>query len=70
MTLEEIKQAVDDGKTVCWSHSGYEVIKSIRGEYYVLCKRNNDAVGLTRQDGTLECKESDFFILEPETAVA
>lgn len=62
MTLEEIKAAVDAGKTVCWSNEGYKVIK---GKYeYLIVWRGENAIGLTHQDGvTMNGREDQFFIL-------
>lgn len=64
MTLEEIKQAVNDGKTVCWVHTGYVVVQDGIGQWFIECRSNNDYIGLTWQDGvTLNGEEEDFFIL-------
>ena len=63
MNLNEIKQAVEHGQTVCWSHTGYEVIKDKAGQLLIHCKRNNSYWGLTWQDGkTMNEKEDQFFI--------
>lgn len=62
MTLSEIKQAIESGHNVHWSHDGYEVIKDQYG-YLICCKSNQSCIGLTHRDGiTLNGKESDFFI--------
>tara|TARA_R110000796_G_scaffold20340_1_gene60665 strand:+ start:326 stop:535 length:210 start_codon:yes stop_codon:yes gene_type:complete len=62
MTLIEIKQAIDKGDSVYWSHEAYEVLKNNNGWYYVKCNRNNYITGLTWRDGvTMNGKESDFF---------
>ncbi len=62
MTLEEIKSAIDAGKTVCWSHTGYEV-RLKNGNYNIVCLSNNHCIGLTWEDGvTMNGKEKDFFI--------
>lgn len=64
MTLNEIKQAVEAGKTVHWSNTGYEVIKDKLGQWLIICV-NGNAIGLTWDDGlTLNGKEEDFFIAE------
>lgn len=64
MNLEQIKQAIADGKKVYWASALYEVIKNSRGEYNIICKSNNHSIGLTWADGkTLNGKESDFFTL-------
>ena len=61
MTLEEIKQAIADGKTVHWSHEGYVVTK----HHLIHCLSNDSCIGLTHQDGiTMNGKEEDFFLGE------
>jgi hypothetical protein len=65
MTSQEIKDAVDNGKTVQYG-SGYEVIK-FKNDYFIRCRSNAYTIGLTWSDGvTLNGKEEDFFIVEPE----
>jgi hypothetical protein len=61
LTLDEIKAAVDAGKTVHWKNVGYKVIK---GKYeYLIVYYDKDAIGLTHQDGvTMNGKPEDFFI--------
>jgi len=60
MTLDEIKTAIDDGKTVHWSNNGYNVIKT--GDQYIIKHITGNAIGLTWLDGvTLNGKESDFY---------
>lgn len=64
MTLQEIKEAVDAGKTVCWGNEGYKVIKG-SSQYLIKFIPNNDCIGLTWNDGvTLNGKENEFFISE------
>lgn len=61
MNLQEIKQAVDEGKKVYWKSLLYEVIKTKFGEYLIRCS-NGYANGLTWSDNTtLSGKEEDFF---------
>ena len=63
MNLEEIKNAVDRGLSVCWSNENYDVLKNDKGWYYIKCNRNNHITGLTWRDGvTMNEKECDFFI--------
>lgn len=60
MNLDEIKQAVDDGKIVCWKNDSYLVEKGGPWEYWVV-KDNQPIFGLT------ECSVQngkDFFMLE------
>lgn len=64
LTLEKIKAAVDEGKTVCWVNDNYEVEKWADG-YNIVCKHNMNAVGLTHRDGvTMNEKLKDFYIKE------
>ena len=61
MTIQEIKQAVDNGQTVYWSNGSYTVIKS-NDDYLIRCS-NGSCIGLTWADGTtLNGREKDFFI--------
>lgn len=61
MTLEEIKTAVNEGKTVHWSNEGYTVITDKRGQYLIK-HINGSAIGLTWMDGkTLNGDEDQFY---------
>jgi len=66
MNLNQIKTAVDAGKTVHWSNSGYRVIKSKYGEHLIIWNlggRDENCIGLTWRDGiTMNGKESEFYI--------
>lgn len=63
MTLEQIKAAIAEGKKVHWSNRAYEVIKDSLGQYLIICRLNDHAIGLTWRDGiTLNGKEKDFFV--------
>ena len=63
MKLEEIKKAVDEGKHVKWSNKLYDVVKDNLGQYFIICNRNNYAIGLTWTDGvTLNGRPSEFYI--------
>lgn len=65
MTLEEIKSAVDAGKTVHWSNERYIVVKDAYGEYYITDKHNGFTNGLVRRDtGKMVDKEEDFYVGE------
>jgi hypothetical protein len=65
MTLIEIKQAVEAGRTVHWASTGYVVIKDSIGQWLIRCLFNGSCIGLTWRDGvTLNGRESDFFINE------
>ena len=62
MNLEQIKQAIADGKKVYWASLLYEVIKDNRGEYLIKCGAS--CIGLTWADNvTMNGKESEFFTI-------
>ena len=64
MTLQEIKQAIEEGQKVCWSNSLYEVTKDKHNEYFITRTSNNHSIGLTWMDGeTMNGKEEEFYIL-------
>jgi hypothetical protein len=78
MKLNDIKDAVDSGKTVCYKQHNYTVEK-VTGtsldplsmqhipyeEYDIVCSNNEHRIGLTWADGvTLNGEEEDFFIKE------
>jgi len=66
MTLPEIKQAIEDGNKVYWTHEGYEVVKNTADRYSINCTINGSCIGLTWTDGvTMNGGESDFFVLKP-----
>jgi predicted RecA/RadA family phage recombinase len=61
MKLQEIKQAISEGKKVYWANELYEVQKH-GDKYYIVCVSNDNTIGLTWQDGeTMNGKETDFF---------
>lgn len=65
MNLEQIKEAVEAGKIVCWANSSYQVIKDDIGQWLIHRAQNDWTIGLTHQDGTtLNGAESQFYILE------
>lgn len=51
-TPQEIKDAVDAGKTVYAGSGIYLVIKDKIGQYLIKCTANGSCVGLTGQEGT------------------
>lgn len=62
MTLNEIKQALDQGKSVYWSNPAYYVHKDKLGQYLITFAPNGSTIGLTWQDGiTLNGKKEDFY---------
>ena len=65
MTLQEIKNAVENGKTVCWDSEIYEVKKDKFNQWHIICSTNDSAIGLTHQDQiTMNGKPEEFFINE------
>jgi hypothetical protein len=63
MTLDEIKQAVLDGKTVHWANARYVVIHDSIGQWLIKCGEH--CIGLTWLDGvTMNGKEEEFYIAE------
>ena len=66
MTLEEIKAAVDAGKTVHWATYSYEVVKGhgkAIGDWFVVCIDNGSTIGLTHRDEvTMNGEPEQFFI--------
>ena len=71
MTLEQIKKAVDAGKTVHWANDLYRVIPSglNDGKYLIQCDTNGFCTGLTTKDGKLNEDESKFYIEKPITSI-
>lgn len=65
MTLQEIKNAVKVGKTVCWANTGYRVMGEDLNNLSIVCLGNNHSIGLTWLDGkTMNGEEKDFFIVD------
>ena len=65
MTLQEIKTAVENGKTVHWASDHYEVIKDNIGQWLIHCTINDNYIGLTGTDEvTMNGKEEEFYIKE------
>lgn len=64
MTLDEIKQAITEGKKVKHQSDAYDVIKD--GDRYLIeCNLNGWCMGLTHVDGiTVNGKPEDFYISE------
>ena len=40
MDAQQIRDAIDAGKTVYWHHDGYQVIKDSIGQYLIKCHMN------------------------------
>ena len=65
MTLNEIKSAVEAGRSVHWANDGYKVIKDKLGRFLIVCLGNDSCWGLTWTDGvTMNENESQFYIGE------
>ena len=63
MTLAEIKEAIAEGKTVCWSNDQYTIKHGADGDLVIHCATNYHRIGLTWRDGvTLNGREEDFYI--------
>ncbi len=67
MTLEEIKAAIEAGKTVHWANTGYHVHKDRLGQYLITYLLNGSSIGLTDRSGQrLNGEEAAFFIAQSE----
>jgi len=66
MNLQEIKQAVNEGKKVHWATTSYIVLKDKHDQWFIQFQgMGNNSIGLTWQDGkTMNGEESQFFIGE------
>ena len=70
MNINDIKTAVDAGKTMHWVNTGYVVRKDSLGQYLIFYLPNGSAIGLTNRAGTqLNGVEAEFFIAECEASV-
>jgi len=50
MQYEKVIQAVEEGKKVKWGNKLYDVVKSEKGGYYVICSSNQYTTGFTKLD--------------------
>ncbi|WP_227267664.1 hypothetical protein [Roseobacter weihaiensis] len=65
--LDQIKSAVDAGKSVHWSNEGYVVHKDVLGQYLITFLPNGDSIGLCNRAGTeLNGDEAAFFVSCPD----
>ena len=68
MNLQEIKNALNEGKKVYWANTNYEVIKDNLNQYFIKSKSNNNYnynyIGLYYDTDKLNGKEEHFFIGE------
>ena len=63
MTLDQIKAAVEAGKTVYVGTTAYEVIKDKIGQWLIVCTFSDYCIGLTWRDGvTMNDKPDRFFL--------
>jgi len=63
MTLNEIKQNVDDGRYVYWKTHNYQVIQDSVGQYLIHSRCNDCYWGLSWKYGTtLNVGELDFLV--------
>jgi len=70
MNINDIKTAVDAGKTMHWVNTGYVVRKDCLGQYLIVYLPNGSAIGLTNRAGTqLNGAEGEFFIAEYDAPV-
>jgi hypothetical protein len=70
MSLEEIKAAVEAGKTVYVSNSSYRVVKD-RHDQWLIVHRDGYAIGLTWLDGvTPNFTPEECFIPEQDNPLA
>ncbi|WP_341236039.1 hypothetical protein [uncultured Sulfitobacter sp.] len=65
MNIEDIKTAVNAGKTVHWANTGYVVHKDRLDQYLIVYLPNGSAIGLTNRAGTrLNGAEGNFYIAD------
>ena len=63
MTLNQIKEAVDSGKRVCWSNRSYEIVHDSVDQWLICYVATDYCIGLTHSDGvTMNGREDQFFI--------
>ena len=65
MDAQQIRDAIDAGKTVYWHHDGYQVIKDSIGQYLIKCHMNDHYIGLTHKDGITLNGEAKAFYIKP-----
>lgn len=66
-TIEEIKEAVNEGRKVFCDSEAYIVIKGRSEDYYITCISNQYTIGLHGKEGTKYenvLNGSNFFIKE------
>lgn len=61
-SIDQIKQAVDNGYEVRWVNERYKVIKDKLGQYLIDCD-NGSCIGLCSRDGQkLNGKLEEFYV--------
>ena len=63
MNLDQIKFAANQGLTIFWGDSGYQVIVDSLGQYFIKCKFNGHLISLSELDFD-DFKQSDFYLGE------
>lgn len=63
MNLDQIKCAANQGLTIFWGDSGYQVIVDSLGQYFIKCKFNGHLIPLIDSQFD-EFKQSDFYLGE------
>ena len=70
MTIDEIKAAINAGKTVHWANEGYVVYQDCHGQYLITFTPNGSTVGLTDRASTkLNGRSELFFISRPDLGI-
>ena len=70
MKLAEIKQAVQEGKTVHYHSALYTVICDAKGQWLIKYSSNGYCIGLTWMDEvTMNGDEEDFYIADDTAAI-
>jgi hypothetical protein len=67
MSLQDIKDAIENGQRVFWCNDAYEVIKDCIGQYLIRSHFSDtpNYVGLTWTDGvTVNGKPEEFYAVE------
>ena len=63
MNFDQIKNAADQGLTIFWGNSGYQVIVDSLNQYFIKCKFNDYLISLNESDFA-DFKQSDFYLGE------
>lgn len=62
-SAQDIRNAVNAGKTVYWKWTRYKVIKDKMGQWFIQDNYNGTCIGLTWTDGiTLNGEVEDFLL--------